>query len=62
MASLGDLDCLPFDSYKGDGSLIEVAVTDDLTILIEQDDPTGEALMQSIVVVGIRDNSGSAEK
>jgi hypothetical protein len=62
MTTLADLSFLPFDPYEHDEVVIEVAVTDHLSIFMERgaDMSEGEALVHTITVTGLRGSSTSA--
>lgn len=61
MTTLADLDFLPFDSHEHGGGVIEVAVADHLSLVIERPDTSeGGAPMHEIVVAGLRDRSTAA--
>lgn len=62
MATLADLKFLPFDSHEHDGGVVEVAVTDRLSIFIERgpDMSEGDTLMYTIIVIDLRAPSTKA--
>jgi len=56
MTNLADLKFLPFDSHEHDGGLIEVTITDRLSIFIERgpDMSEGDTPMYTIIVIELR--------
>jgi hypothetical protein len=62
MAALADLTFLPFDCHEHDGGVLEVAITDQLALFIEQGPATSQlgAPMDTIMITGIRDRAAMA--
>jgi plasmid maintenance system killer protein len=63
METLADLAFLPFDHHKHDNGLIEVAITDQIALVIEQDPATQPGAPMNtitVTVTGIRDRAAMA--
>ena len=62
IATLADLAFLPFDIREHDGGLFEVAVTDHLSLFIEQGPATSQrgAPMNTITITGVRHRAAMA--